>query len=149
MSDEQRGFAQDRAAVGDGVADADAGARSGPGFLPAGENQPGAGQSAGLPLTVAPNPRNVPVDEADPAEATGDHRRDQTRPEARRPPRGILKYDDRAFEIEYTPELRARVLATLDAMRSDLRSEEVDRSHQEAGRCRGCGQRTACDRRLA
>ena len=69
--------------------------------------------------------------------------------EARRPPRGILKYDDRAFEIEYTPELRARVLATLDAMRSDLRSEEVDRSHQEAGRCRGCGQRTACDRRLA
>jgi hypothetical protein len=26
---------------------------------------------------------------------------------------------------------------------------DVERSHEEAARCRGCGQRTACDRRLA
>jgi CRISPR-associated exonuclease Cas4 len=69
--------------------------------------------------------------------------------EASRPPYGILKYDDRAFEIEYTPDLRARLLATLDAMRADLPAGDVDRNHQEAGRCRACGQRTACDRRLA
>lgn len=66
-----------------------------------------------------------------------------------RPPRGILKYDDRAFEIEYTPALRARLLVTLDDIRADLHAGDVARSHQEAGRCRGCGQRTACDRRLA
>jgi CRISPR-associated exonuclease Cas4 len=69
--------------------------------------------------------------------------------EACRPPHGILKYDDRAFEIEYTEALRARLLATLDAIRADLSAGDVDRSHEEAGRCRGCGQRTACDRRLA
>ncbi len=68
--------------------------------------------------------------------------------EGSRPTHGILKYDDRAFEIEYTPELRERLLATLEAMRADLQAGDVDRSHREAGRCRGCGQRTACDRRL-
>jgi CRISPR-associated exonuclease Cas4 len=66
-----------------------------------------------------------------------------------RPPYGILKYDDRAFEIEYTPDLRARLLATLEAIRADLMAGDVERSHEEAARCRGCGQRTACDRRLA
>jgi CRISPR-associated exonuclease Cas4 len=69
--------------------------------------------------------------------------------EATSPPYGILKYDDRAFEIDYTPNLRMTLLATLDAMRGDLQANDVDRSHQEAGRCRGCGYRAACDRRLA
>lgn len=69
--------------------------------------------------------------------------------EASRPRYGILKYDDRAFEIEYTPDLRARLLTTLDAMRADLQAGDIDRSHEDAARCRGCGQRTACDRRLA
>jgi CRISPR-associated exonuclease Cas4 len=66
-----------------------------------------------------------------------------------RPPYGILKYDDRTFEIEYTPDLQARLLATLEDIRAGLRADDVERSHEEAARCRGCGQRTACDRRLA
>ncbi|NLF12439.1 MAG: CRISPR-associated protein Cas4 [Anaerolineaceae bacterium] len=66
-----------------------------------------------------------------------------------RPPHGIIKYDDRAFEIEYTPALRARLLATLDAIRADLWAGDVEPNHHEPGRCRGCGQRTVCGRRLA
>jgi CRISPR-associated exonuclease Cas4 len=64
------------------------------------------------------------------------------------PPHAILKYDDRAFEIDYTAALRARLLDTLHALRQDLREVEVDRSHGEPGRCRGCGYRARCDQRL-
>jgi CRISPR-associated exonuclease Cas4 len=69
--------------------------------------------------------------------------------ESRLPPHGILKYDDRAFEIDYTPGLRAELLETLDAIRHDLHARHVDRSHDDPGRCRGCGYRERCDQRLA
>jgi CRISPR-associated exonuclease Cas4 len=69
--------------------------------------------------------------------------------EGRLPPYGILKYDDRAFEVAYTPGLRAQLLETLDAIRRDLHARSVDRSHDDAARCRGCGYRDQCDRRLA
>lgn len=68
--------------------------------------------------------------------------------EGRAPPHGILKYRDRAFEIEYTPALRSHLLATLDAIRSDLHARDVAPSHDESRRCRGCGYREQCDRRL-
>jgi CRISPR-associated exonuclease Cas4 len=69
--------------------------------------------------------------------------------EGRAPPHGIVKYDDRAFEIDYTPALRAALHDVLDAIRRDLRSRDVDRSHQEPARCLGCGYRDECDQRLA
>lgn len=65
------------------------------------------------------------------------------------PPYGIIKYDDRAFEVDYTPALRGRLLDTMAAMRDGLAAGDVDRNHDEAGRCRGCGQREHCDHRLA
>ena len=68
--------------------------------------------------------------------------------EGRAPPHGILKYRDRAFEVPYTRSLRAELLSTLDAMRGDLHARNVGRSHDEAGRCRGCGYRDDCDQRL-
>ena len=68
--------------------------------------------------------------------------------EGRPPPYAILKYGDRAFEIDYTPALRARLLETLDAMRQGLQQEEVNRSHGQAARCRGCGHHRRCDQRL-
>lgn len=68
--------------------------------------------------------------------------------EGRPPPYGILKYADRAFEIDYTPDLRAHLLETLDALRQDLRRSEVDRSHDEPRRCGACGYRGRCDQRL-
>lgn len=69
--------------------------------------------------------------------------------EGRAPPYAILKYDDRAFEVDYTPALRAELLDTLDALRHDLGAHDVKRSHDQAGRCRGCGYREECDERLA
>jgi CRISPR-associated exonuclease Cas4 len=69
--------------------------------------------------------------------------------EGRTPPYGILKYDDRAFEVDYTSALRVELLNTLDAIRGDLHAHNLGRSHSDPGRCRGCGYREQCDQRLA
>jgi len=68
--------------------------------------------------------------------------------EGRAPPYGILKYEDRAFEIDYTPGLRDELLGVLDAIRHDLGARDVDRSHDQPGRCQGCGYRGRCDQSL-
>ncbi len=67
----------------------------------------------------------------------------------RRPPYGIVKYADRTFEVDYTPELENELLATLDQMRADLADGGAPRSHDEPRRCRACGYRSQCDDRLA
>jgi CRISPR-associated exonuclease Cas4 len=69
--------------------------------------------------------------------------------EGRAPPYGILKYDDQAFEVDYSPALRAELLDILAGIRGDLRARDVHRSHDEPGRCRGCGYRDRCEQRLA
>lgn len=66
-----------------------------------------------------------------------------------RPPHGIIKYADRAFEVDYTPELEDELLETLDRMRADLEAGDASRSHDEPGRCQACGYRDWCDQRLA
>ena len=66
----------------------------------------------------------------------------------RRPPYGIIKYADRAFEVDYMPELEDELLETLDCMRADLAAEDASRSHDEPQRCRACGYRQRCDQRL-
>jgi CRISPR-associated exonuclease Cas4 len=68
--------------------------------------------------------------------------------EGRAPPHAILKYDDQAFEIDYTPALREELLDTLDDIRHDLGARNVNRSHEEPARCRGCGHRDRCRQRL-
>jgi CRISPR-associated exonuclease Cas4 len=67
----------------------------------------------------------------------------------RRPPYGIVKYADRAFEVEYTPELEDQLLATLDCMRTDLSDGNAPRSHEEPHRCQACGYRRWCEQGLA
>jgi CRISPR-associated exonuclease Cas4 len=69
--------------------------------------------------------------------------------EGRPPPYGILKYEDRTFEIAYTAELRAQLLQALQSIRGDMGSREPARSHEQPARCRGCGHRSRCDERLA
>lgn len=68
--------------------------------------------------------------------------------EARRPPYGIVKYEDRAFEVDYTLALQAELLTTLAAMRRHLYAHDVDRNHREPARCQGCGYRERCERQL-
>ena len=66
----------------------------------------------------------------------------------RRPPYGIVKYADRTFEVDYTPELEDELLATLDQMRADLADGDAPRSHDKPHRCRACGYRQQCDQCL-
>ncbi len=65
-----------------------------------------------------------------------------------RPEYGIIKYADRAFEIDYTSALETALLDTLDAMRANLTEGEAVRSHNDPARCMHCGYRQACNERL-
>jgi CRISPR-associated exonuclease Cas4 len=67
----------------------------------------------------------------------------------RRPPYGIVKYADRAFEVDYTPELEHELLATLDSMRADLADGNAPCRHDDPRRCRACGYRRWCEEELA
>jgi CRISPR-associated exonuclease Cas4 len=66
-----------------------------------------------------------------------------------RPPYGILHYSGRDFAIPYTQALESALLDTLAEIRRDESRREVQRSHEEAARCRKCGFRSACDQALA
>lgn len=73
----------------------------------------------------------------------------------KRPPYGILRYRDQSFSIAYTPELQRELEQILADMRTQERTlarqkanKEIDRSHNEAGRCTRCGFRKECDQRL-
>ena len=66
----------------------------------------------------------------------------------RRPPYGIVKYADRAFEVAYTPALEDTLLETLDHMRADLAQGYASRSHDDPHRCQACGHWEQCDQRI-
>lgn len=65
----------------------------------------------------------------------------------RSPARGIIKYDDRAFEIPFTQDLKNDLLDVVAEMRR-FEYSQPDRSHQEQSRCRSCGFREVCDQAL-
>jgi len=64
------------------------------------------------------------------------------------PPHGLLKYRDAVFQIDFTEELRARLIDLMDAMRRDASARDVARSHAEPRRCRACGYRAECEQAL-
>ena len=67
----------------------------------------------------------------------------------RRPTHGIIKYQDKAFEVDYTADLEEDLLDIISYMREDLFAPDVGRSHDDHGRCIRCGQRSHCTDRLA
>jgi CRISPR-associated exonuclease Cas4 len=66
----------------------------------------------------------------------------------KRPPYGIIHYQDRSFSVEYTSELEHALLDLLTEIRQDDGRRNVNRSHQVPGRCRGCGFAHHCDQVL-
>ena len=60
------------------------------------------------------------------------------------PPFGLLRYADATLRIDYTDELRRRVLDTAAEIRQARRTPDVRRSHSEPQRCAACGYRSAC-----
>ena len=65
-----------------------------------------------------------------------------------RPRRGLIRYADRTYHVEFTSDLERRTLALLDTMRADGEADEVHRSHDAPGRCRGCGFQEVCEEAL-
>jgi CRISPR-associated exonuclease Cas4 len=66
----------------------------------------------------------------------------------KRPPYGIIHYNDRDFAVDYTQELESKLLDILAEMRRDDHKNEVTRSHEQPSRCAGCGFRKVCDQSL-
>lgn len=66
----------------------------------------------------------------------------------KRPPYGILKYADSAYDIQYTTVLQQDLLTTLGAVRN-AQDSSPRRSHNSPGRCRACGYLSSCDQSLA
>jgi CRISPR-associated exonuclease Cas4 len=66
----------------------------------------------------------------------------------KRPPHGIIHYPGRDIAVDYTPKLENALLDLLADMRINERRSEVQRSHEDAQRCRRCGFREVCNQRL-
>lgn len=66
----------------------------------------------------------------------------------KRPPYGIIHYNDRDFAIDYTPELEFALMEMLADMRRDERKDDVERSHEQIARCARCGYRNICNQSL-
>jgi CRISPR-associated exonuclease Cas4 len=63
-------------------------------------------------------------------------------------PYGLIRYRDGEARVEYTPELRSRLLSLLDEMRIAKASAVLHRSHSQPRRCAGCGFREVCGESL-
>lgn len=66
----------------------------------------------------------------------------------KRPPYGILRYRNRTFAVDYTPQLEQRLIDLLVEMRQQVRRGTGDRSHAEPARCARCGYRSVCDQKI-
>jgi CRISPR-associated exonuclease Cas4 len=67
----------------------------------------------------------------------------------KRPPYGVIHYENRDFAIDYTRELESALTELLADMKEDDIKREVPRSHEQASRCKRCGFRNVCDQSLA
>ena len=68
---------------------------------------------------------------------------------AGKPPYGLLRYREQTYRIPYTRRLRRQVLSVLADMRRLDGALDVRPNHCEPRRCRGCGYRSHCARRIA
>lgn len=67
----------------------------------------------------------------------------------KRPPYGIIHYENRDFAVDYTKELENALIDLLADMRQDELKRILPRSHEQPSRCRRCGYRNVCDQSLA
>lgn len=67
------------------------------------------------------------------------------------PPYGLIRYDNRAFEVDYDNEMFEMLLDALEAIHHDKRHFDdgpPDRSHKIEQRCFACRHRRRCDQSL-
>jgi CRISPR-associated exonuclease Cas4 len=63
-------------------------------------------------------------------------------------PHGLVNYEDRSIQVDFTPSLRASLLELLDEVRAAKSGEELHINHNRPGKCRSCGFRTVCGESL-
>jgi len=66
----------------------------------------------------------------------------------RRPPYGIIHYENRDFAVDYTKELENALIELLGDIREDDVRGNMSRSHEQVSRCKGCGFRESCEESL-
>lgn len=66
-----------------------------------------------------------------------------------KPPYGLINYPEGVFRVAWGQPQKADLRATLDRMAAAKAEGRADRDHDQAGRCRGCARRAACEQRLA
>ena len=66
----------------------------------------------------------------------------------KRPAYGILRYPDKTYAIDFTPELEEEVLSLISEMQAKVGDNQLNRSHESPQRCAGCGYRGICDQIL-
>jgi len=66
----------------------------------------------------------------------------------KRPPHGILRYNNRTFSLDYTQEMENGLLDVLAEMRQMEERGNLKRSHEEPERCAGCGYRSVCNQKI-
>lgn len=67
----------------------------------------------------------------------------------KRPPYGIIHYENRDFAIDYTHELEKALIELIADMREDDVRGNIDRSHEQISRCKRCGFSEICEQSLA
>lgn len=65
-----------------------------------------------------------------------------------RPSYGILQYRDKAFAVDYSPDLEADLHDLLAEMRATMRENVRSRNHDDPAKCAGCGVRMHCNESL-
>jgi len=65
-----------------------------------------------------------------------------------RPPFGLIKYQEKVFEIRYSEALEKRLEHLVAEVRASDITSELSRSHNSPARCAGCGYRSECPQRL-
>lgn len=66
-----------------------------------------------------------------------------------RPPYGVIRYPEKQFIVDFTPEQEAALAQILTDMRQKSLLHDVHRSHNNARLCATCGFRKYCDEQLA
>lgn len=61
-----------------------------------------------------------------------------------RPTYGVIRYSNKSFEVDYTPQLEKELISILEDMRLDMADNDVPRSHDQWQRCKGCGFGEVC-----
>ncbi len=65
------------------------------------------------------------------------------------PQYGLLHYPEKVFKVDFTPELQAQLVETLEDIRwIETQIEAPARSHSSSARCRSCGYRGICDHKI-